>query len=62
VRYQVIALLLCIAGSESVWATDAAANSDTVSAEVAPLLAQMGAAANAHNVERHVGYYVHDVG
>jgi hypothetical protein len=60
VRYQVIALLLCIAGSESVWATDAEANSDSVSAEVAPLLAEMGAAANAHNVDRHVGFYAHD--
>jgi ketosteroid isomerase-like protein len=28
--------------------------------EVAPLLAQMGAAANAHDVERHVGFYAHD--
>ncbi len=29
-------------------------------AEVAPLLAQMGAAANAHDVQRHVGFYAHD--
>jgi ketosteroid isomerase-like protein len=29
-------------------------------AEVAPLLAEMGAAANAHDVERHVGLYAHD--
>jgi len=28
--------------------------------EVAPLLAQMGAAANAHDVERHVGFYAQD--
>ena len=29
-------------------------------AEVAPLLAQMAAAANAHDVEKHVGFYAHD--
>ncbi len=28
--------------------------------EVAPLLAQMGAAANAHDVDGHVGFYAHD--
>ena len=28
--------------------------------EVAPLLREMGAAANAHDVERHVGFYAHD--
>jgi ketosteroid isomerase-like protein len=38
----------------------APSNSDSASAEVAPLLAQMGAAANAHDVERHVGFYAHD--
>jgi uncharacterized protein (TIGR02246 family) len=59
-RYQVIALLLFIAGSESVWAGDAAAYSNAASAEIAPLLAEMGAAANAHDVERHVGFYAHD--
>lgn len=52
-RYQVIALLLCIAASEVVWAGDAIT-------EVAPLLVEMGAAANAHDVERHVGFYAHD--
>ena len=29
-------------------------------AEVAPLLAEMGAAANRHDVEGHVGFYAHD--
>jgi ketosteroid isomerase-like protein len=29
-------------------------------AEVAPLLQEMGAAANAHDIERHVGFYAHD--
>src|SRR5579863_10431033 len=28
--------------------------------QVAPLLAQMGAAANAHDVERHVSFYAQD--
>ena len=59
-RFQVIALLLWIAGSELVLAADAATNSDAASAEVAPLLAEMGAAANAHDVDRHVGFYAHD--
>ncbi|MGC2030174.1 MAG: nuclear transport factor 2 family protein [Steroidobacteraceae bacterium] len=59
-RYLVIALLLWIAGSELVCAADAATNSDAASAEVAPLLAEMGAAANAHDVDRHVGFYAHD--
>jgi ketosteroid isomerase-like protein len=58
-RYQVIALLLSIAGSELVCAADAT-KPNTASAEVAPLLAEMGVAANAHDVERHVGFYAHD--
>jgi uncharacterized protein (TIGR02246 family) len=59
-RHQIIALLLSIAGLELVWAADAVTNSNAASAEVAPLLAEMGAAANAHDVERHVGFYAHD--
>jgi ketosteroid isomerase-like protein len=60
VRYEVFALLLSIAGSELVCAADATTKPNTASAEVAPLLAEMGAAANAHDVERHVGFYAHD--
>jgi hypothetical protein len=41
-------------------AADAATNSNAASAEVAPLLAELGAAANAHDVERHVGFYALD--
>jgi ketosteroid isomerase-like protein len=37
-----------------------AATSSNPENEVASLLAQMGAAANAHDVERHVGFYAHD--
>jgi ketosteroid isomerase-like protein len=59
-KYQVIALLFSIAGYELVWAGDAITNPNTESAEVAPLLAEMGVAANAHDVERHVGFYAHD--
>ena len=59
-RFQVIALLLWIAGSELVCAADAANTSAAASAEVEPLLAEMGAAANAHDVDRHVGFYAHD--
>jgi uncharacterized protein (TIGR02246 family) len=35
-------------------------DAETARSEVAPLLAEMGAAANAHDVERHVGFYAHD--
>jgi uncharacterized protein (TIGR02246 family) len=59
-KYQVTALLFSIVGSQFVWAADAATNSNAASAEVAPLLAEMGAAANAHDVDRHVGFYAHD--
>src|SRR5579863_6774820 len=59
-KYQVIALVFSIFGSQLVFATDAATNSSIASSEVAPLLAEMGAAANAHDVERHVGFYAHD--
>ena len=58
--YHVIALSLSIAGSGLVCAADAITKPNTASAEVAPLLADMGAAANAHDVERHVGFYAHD--
>ena len=33
---------------------------DSVRAEVSAALANMGAAANAHDVDRHVGFYAHD--
>jgi ketosteroid isomerase-like protein len=59
-RYQFIVLLLSMVGSESAWAVDAPKNSNAASAEVAPLLAEMGAAANAHDIERHVGFFAHD--
>ena len=60
-KYQVIAMLLWIAGSELAWGADVATNSDAASAEVALLLAEMGHAANAHDVERHVGFYARDL-
>jgi hypothetical protein len=59
-RHQVIALLLWTTGSPLAFAADAVTNSDAASAEVAPLLAEMGAAANAHDVDRHVGFYAHE--
>jgi uncharacterized protein (TIGR02246 family) len=59
-KYQVAVLLFSIVGSQLAWAVDAVTNSNAASAEVAPLLAEMGAAANAHDVERHVGFYAHD--
>lgn len=35
-------------------------DSDTASTAVDASLAQMGAAANAHDVDKHVGFYAHD--
>jgi ketosteroid isomerase-like protein len=37
-----------------------AKSAERARAEVAPLLAEMGAAANRHDVEGHVGFYAHD--
>jgi ketosteroid isomerase-like protein len=59
-RYPVVPLFFSLAGSGLVWGADAVTNPNAASAEVAPLLAEMGAAANAHDVERHVGFYAHD--
>jgi ketosteroid isomerase-like protein len=58
VRYLGLLLFACTAGVSSVWSGPTDSNS--ASLEVAPLLAEMGAAANAHDVERHVGFYAHD--
>ncbi len=59
-KSRVAFLMILIVSSQLVGAADLSANTSTASAEVASLLAQMGAAANAHDVERHVGFYVHD--
>jgi ketosteroid isomerase-like protein len=53
-------LLLLVARADSALSADDAASTETARAEVAPLLAEMGAAANAHDVKRHVGFYAHD--
>src|ERR1700685_1484436 len=56
-KYLALYLLLTIAGAAY---ADGPSRLDSASGEVAPLLAEMGAAANAHDVERHVGFYAHD--
>jgi hypothetical protein len=53
-------LLACIAVAGSVLSADAPTEIRSAISEVAPLLAEMGAAANVHDVERHVGFYAHD--
>jgi uncharacterized protein (TIGR02246 family) len=53
-------LLLSVAAAKPVISARADIDADTARSEVAPLLAEMGAAANAHDVERHVGFYAHD--
>ncbi len=56
-----IALCFFIAAAAPAWGAEPPADSAAAArAEVAPLLAEMGAAANAHDVLRHVGFYAHD--
>jgi ketosteroid isomerase-like protein len=57
-RYPSLLLFACTAGVSAVWSGPT--DPHGASSEVAPLLAEMGAAANAHDVERHVGFYAHD--
>jgi uncharacterized protein (TIGR02246 family) len=52
--------LLAVAAAGPVLSAHADIDAETARSEVAPLLAEMGAAANAHDVERHVGFYAHD--
>jgi uncharacterized protein (TIGR02246 family) len=60
-RFPPIALYLILAASAPAWGAEPPADPAAAErAEVAPLLAAMGAAANAHDVERHVGFYAHD--
>ena len=56
-----IVALISIAATVTAWCAISIkdANGDA-QAEVAPLLQAMGAAANAHDVEHHVGFYAHD--
>jgi uncharacterized protein (TIGR02246 family) len=54
------ATLVALCCAVTAWPADGPNTPDSPSAEVARLLAQMGAAANAHDVERHVGFYAHD--
>jgi ketosteroid isomerase-like protein len=61
VRYLGLLLFACPAGVSLVWSADTPIDhAHSASSEVAPLLAEMGVAANAHDVERHVGFYAHD--
>jgi ketosteroid isomerase-like protein len=59
---KTLALLcaLSVLTAYSAPAADAPAATERARAEVAKSLADMGAAANAHDVERHVGFYAHD--
>jgi hypothetical protein len=56
-KYIALYFFLTIAGAAY---ADGPSRLGSASAEVAPLLAEMGAAANAHDVERHVGFYAHN--
>jgi hypothetical protein len=51
--------LLAVAAADPVISAPAD-DGENARSEVAPLLAEMGAAANAHDIERHVGFYAHD--
>ena len=59
-KYLVCCFLLSIAALGSAFSSDTPIDADAARAEVAPLLAEMGAAANAHDIDRHVGFYAHD--
>jgi hypothetical protein len=56
---RVLILLALAAVSQAQPSVDAR-SAERARAEVAPLLAQMGAAANRHDVEGHVGFYARD--
>jgi ketosteroid isomerase-like protein len=60
VRCLGLFLLAFTAGASSFSSADAPTAFRSASSEVAPLLAEMGEAANAYDVERHVGFYAHD--
>ncbi len=51
---------LSVVTASPLLAADEPAAAERARAEVAKSLADMGAAANAHDVERHVGFYAHD--
>ena len=51
---------LSVMAAYSAPAADEPSAAERARAEVAKSLADMGAAANAHDVERHVGFYAHD--
>ena len=59
---KTLALLsaLSVMTAYSAPAADEPSAAERARAEVAKSLADMGAAANAHDVERHVGFYAHD--
>ncbi|MGA2780017.1 MAG: nuclear transport factor 2 family protein [Steroidobacteraceae bacterium] len=52
--------LFAMAGVRIALGADAPLSAEAARAAVAPLLDQMGAAANAHDIDRHVGFYAHD--
>jgi uncharacterized protein (TIGR02246 family) len=59
-KYRMPAMLLSLAAAAPAWCVDSLNDPTGAAREVAPLLAEMGAAANAHDIERHVGFYAHD--
>lgn len=59
-KYLAVFCLLSIAGIETAFCSDPPISVEAARAEVGPLLAEMGAAANAHDTDRHLGFYAHD--
>jgi len=60
VRTVTVMACLCLAVSGPALSQSIRATADSQTLEVSRALAQMGAAANAHDVDGHVGFYVHD--
>jgi ketosteroid isomerase-like protein len=53
-------LLLVTTAAAFVFAAESADNLAAARAEIAPLLAEMQAAANAHDIDRHLSFYVRE--
>jgi ketosteroid isomerase-like protein len=59
-KFSLVLVLLSLASASLAESLVDAKSAERARSEVAPLLAEMGAAANRHDVEGHVGFYAHD--
>ena len=59
-KSSLLLVLVALANTSPAQSLLAAKDAERARSEVASLLAQMGAAANRHDIEGHVGFYAHD--